>query len=155
MKCKIYNLSYLHSSLESNFRSWSKWPFECVYKTNHLDTFHLLCLNRLYFNGLKCLKSRDIKLKNILLLLQVFLKGSYMLIFFEILEWFSLSSLSWQCLWVKSVSRAHNLYSKLGWCLKAAGSVAQYSALWSHGAQPWLYSRSRGHITSGFLTNLM
>lgn len=109
MKHKINILSYLHSSLESNFRSCSKWPFECVSKTNNLDTFHLLCLNGLYFNGLKCLKSRDIKLKNILLLLQIFLKGSYMLVFCEILEWFSLSSLSWQCLWVQSLSCAQSL----------------------------------------------
>lgn len=143
MKCKINIISYLHSSLESNFRFWSKWPFECVYKTNHLDTFHLLCLNRLYFNGLKCLKSRGIKLKNILLLLQIFLKGSYMLVFCEILEWFSLSSLSWQCLWVESLSCAHNLYSKQGWCLKAAGSVAQYSALWNRGAHSALVAEQK------------
>lgn len=73
-----------------------------------------------------------------------------MLIFCEILEWFSLCSLSRQCLWVKSLSCAHSLYSKQGWCLKAAGSVAQYRPYGATGLSPGCTAEVEGTLLLGF-----
>lgn len=152
MKCKINILSHLRRRLESNFRSWSKWPFECVYKTNHLDAFHLLCLKRLYFNGLKVSGEQRYKVQPHSFAIADIFKGKFHAPCVKHCNDFAFPpSADSAC--ELSLSPVPPIFVPGG--AGVSKQLAQYSALWNHAAQPCLHSRSRGHFTSGFSTNLM